>query len=179
MIEVIDNFLDESYINYICDGIGNVDWKYRRNISNDEVDAPWLHGFYHMIHDKSWEISFKSTKNELFLRAIFKIEDKFNVQGCLTRSRLDLTLRSPDNTIHTPHKDFEYDHYACILYCNDSDGDTVIYNETEKSDEYTVQEVISPKKNRLVFFDGKYYHTGHSPSSHNYRVLLNSDFYKR
>lgn len=178
MIEVIDNFLDKSFIDYISDSVGNINWRYRENISNNETYAPWLHGFYKTIHDRHNGITFSTNKDEIFIPFILKIEETFGVKGSLIRSRLDLTLRSPENTIHTPHKDYEYSHYACILYCNDSDGDTLIYNEKTKQDYYTIQEKISPKKNRLVFFDGDFYHTGHSPSNSNYRMIINSNFSK-
>ena len=77
----------------------------------------------------------------------------------------------PENTLHIPHRDMNINHYVSILYCNDADGDTIIYNETCKQENYTIQKKISPVKNRLVFFDGSYYHTGHSPSKNNYRIL--------
>ena len=183
MIEVIDNFLDNSFSEYLSDVVCGVEWTYRRNISlgSDISNAPYMHGFNKTLffHEDQENVNFLTQKSEIFIPIILKIEETFNLtRGTLIRSRLDMTVRSPKNTIHDVHKDFNFDHYACILYLNDSDGDTVIYNETSKSDNYTVQKTISPKRNRLVFFDGKYYHTGHSPSNNNYRILLNSDFYK-
>ena len=40
----------------------------------------------------------------------------------------------------------------------------------------TIQKEIEPKANRMLLFNGKYYHTGHSPANHNTRVLINTDF---
>ena len=76
---------------------------------------------------------------------------------------------------------FEYangfnEYTTTIYYTSDSDGDTVLYNETEESDQYTVMETVTPKKNRLLIFDGKRFHTGHSPMLHQNRVLINSNF---
>jgi hypothetical protein len=180
MIEIIDNFLDESFSKYLSNAVCGVDWNYRHNISlgTDSNDA-YMHGFNRVLFDSHSSTSFEDRKADIFIPVILKIEETFKLNpGSLVRSRLDMTVRSPKNTIHDVHKDYDFDHYGCILYMNDSDGDTVIYNETSKSDSYTVQKTISPKRNRLVFFDGKYYHTGHSPSQNNYRILLNSDFYK-
>ena len=71
-------------------------------------------------------------------------------------------------------------HYAGILYMNDSDGDTVIYKETEENLDGNYESIysLSPKKNRLLLFDGSYYHTGHAPSGHNNRILLNFNYRK-
>ena len=51
-----------------------------------------------------------------------------------------------------------------------------MYNEFEESDEYTVMDTVTPKKNRLLIFEGRRFHTGHSPMLHQNRVLINSNF---
>jgi len=178
MIEIIDNFLEQSYIDYIDNSVEDFDWKYCKNISiNKDDTTPWLHGISRGLFDIEEKVSFQDRKAELFIPVILKIEDAFNLKkNSLIRARLDLTLRSPTNIIQTPHRDLAYKHYASILYCNNSDGNTVIYNEKKLSPEYTIQKIIEPKKNRLVFFDGEYIHTGHSPCKNNYRMLLNTNF---
>ena len=98
------------------------------------------------------------------------------MESCI-RARFDMTLKAPENSIHDPHVDFNDPHYACILYINDSDGDTVIYNQRNLKDKFTIKKTITPKKNRLLFFNGAYCHTGHSPSKHQNRILLNSNYY--
>jgi hypothetical protein len=55
-----------------------------------------------------------------------------------------------------------------------SDAETVIFKnvniDTLSFDEY---QRVAPKENKLVIFNGAYYHTGHSPASSNRRILLN------
>ena len=36
-----------------------------------------------------------------------------------------------------------------------------------------IKKTIAPKPGRLVLFNGDYVHTGHSPSEHQTRILLN------
>ena len=103
-----------------------------------------------------------------------------------------MTLYAPsDNKCH-PHIDDVVPHLATIYYFNDSDGNTVIYNERydgengeysskaiqEKGleEKLTIQQEIEPKANRMVAFDGLYIHTGSVPAKHNTRVILNSNF---
>ena len=67
------------------------------------------------------------------------------------------------------------------LLCHDSDGETIIYDEkstgkTFNYDKMKVKETIQPKANRIVIFDGSLYHTGHSPSKHSNRILINSNY---
>ena len=70
---------------------------------------------------------------------------------------------------------------SAILYMNESDGSTLIYDkkvvnadDIDHTKEYDIKEAIDPVPNRLLVFDGHYVHTGHSPSKHKSRILLNS-----
>ena len=93
-----------------------------------------------------------------------------------------MTVYTPGGMRCDPHVDSPHPHVATIFYLNDSDGNTVIFNERfEGSPEIdesklTVQKEIEPKANRLLIFDGHYIHTGHVPAHHNNRVILNSNF---
>ena len=100
----------------------------------------------------------------------------------IVRSRLDMTVYTPGGMRCDPHVDSPHPHVATIFYLNDSDGNTVIFNErfegSAEIDEskLTVQKEVEPKANRLIIFDGHYIHTGHVPAHHNNRVILNSNF---
>jgi hypothetical protein len=191
MIEVIDNFLENYYIDYLLELIDNPFWmwRYHKNISYKglDVEDSWKHGFEHLLFSKYDDISFDMSNSQVWIPLFLKIEEYFNLPvGSLFRARLDMTLRSPENTIHTPHVDHKFFHYASILYLNDSDGDTIFFNEKIDADnsdcfpdcsDLTVKKIVSPKKNRLIFFDGSYFHTGHSPSNNNRRILLNANYH--
>ena len=78
------------------------------------------------------------------------------------------------NRIDKPHIDGYHDHYVCIYYVNDSDGDTTFFKESH--DEYTIIKTVEPKKGRFVVFDGKYYHAGRHPNDHDTRLVINFNF---
>ena len=77
---------------------------------------------------------------------------------------------------HQPHIDYPEtqvgDHFTCLYYVNDSDGPTVVFNETEKSDEYTIKYKCHPEKNKLFVFDGKHYHASSCPKEHDARLVV-------
>ncbi len=80
-----------------------------------------------------------------------------------------------------PHTDiFDVpDYYTAIYYINDSDGDTYIFNEkyeNKQFDKLTVKNRITPKKGRLVVFNGSYLHSGNNPSTSNPRAVINFNF---
>ena len=85
-------------------------------------------------------------------------------------------LQFPTNkkmTVDLPHIDiYSRKHLVCLYYVCDSDGDTILYQEQEKSDAYTIQKRISPKQGRVVLFDGSYYHTAEQPIN-NVRCIVN------
>lgn len=122
----------------------------------------------------------KSPHAPLILPFMYKVKDHCGAK-LLLRCRADLTVVHPDNIMHPRHVDFKFPHYSSVFYVNESDGDTVMYNERwTMEDGYpetlTVREVIQPKPNRCIIFDGDIIHTGHSPSKHQTRVILNSNY---
>ena len=97
------------------------------------------------------------------------------------RSRLDMTVNRGNSIVLDPHIDNLFPHISSILYINDSDGNTIIYNQKYNdydkfNQQLTVQKEIEPRANRLLIFDGMYIHTGCTPSKHNRRILINSNF---
>ena len=92
------------------------------------------------------------------------------------RAKVNLQLKLSNGKKHhhnTPHKDFEnpfMDHNVLLYYVNDSDGDTHFFKGTK------IVKSVSPKANRLVFFEGDVIHTGMSPNKHKNRIIINSNF---
>ena len=100
--------------------------------------------------------------------------DRKNVSVIKGRSFLQLPINFKGEREDTPHVDILDNHFVILYYVCDSDGDTIIYNEQEKSDSYTVQKRITPKQGRVVLFDGSYYHTAEQPLN-SIRCVVNYD----
>ena len=94
----------------------------------------------------------------------------------LIRVRMGLITRVPHEIIHAPHKDSSEPHITGNYYLNETDGDTVIYNETTQSKEYTIKERVKPIQNSWHQFDGNHYHSSSAPVNNEKRIVLTYNF---
>ena len=122
--------------------------------------------------------SIDSEFHELFVpllqRGALKGIGTTEVNAIQGRSFLQLPLNLKNGDVDTPHIDLDegHKHIVVLYYVCDSDGDTIIYNEKTKSDEYTIKERVTPKQGRVVIFDGGLYHTAEQPIN-NVRCVVN------
>ena len=82
------------------------------------------------------------------------------------------------------HVDRADDHWACLYYVNDSDGDTVLFKQTKhdmnndievfKNTKFEPLQRVTPKKGRAVLFNGYRYHSSTAPTE-GVRCILNFD----
>jgi hypothetical protein len=104
----------------------------------------------------------------------FKIDELF-------RTRSNLTTRGSDYRWAYPHVDQESKHFVFLYYVNDSDGDTILYNEvynTKTNYENNLTELvrIKPKAGAAIVFDGSRYHSFTNPVSNDFRCVINMNF---
>ena len=106
------------------------------------------------------------------------------------RVRLALQLANGKDSHNAPHTDSELDHYAALLYMNDSSGETHFFDQFDdpnegnvdqrwykgRTQEYTVKHTIKPEANKLIVFDGHQYHSSANPTTNPWRVVLNFNF---
>jgi hypothetical protein len=99
----------------------------------------------------------------------------------LIRVKTNITLPAINGgDLHNPvHVDYgsQEDYLSAIYYINDSDGDTFIFNEKNgHQGELTLKQRVSPKKGRLVVFNGNYLHAGGIPTR-GPRLVMNINGY--
>ena len=78
------------------------------------------------------------------------------------------------------HVDAKVDHLVCLYYMNDSDGDTFLFDRMydknidgpEKNKDWSVLKRVTPKKGRVLLFNGFRYHTSSLPTK-NIRCIIN------
>jgi hypothetical protein len=196
-IIVVDNVIPVDYQNHLATLMTSFDFPWVFNnymVSGDAdfKDDPNNHpGFNHFFYEKRTPTS---TFFQLLYPLVLSITSQTGVSfNQLIRMRANLTLCNPGSTQdhHMPHIDSFFPHWNAIYYVNDSDGDTVIFNETNdtydsgqddilkiKQGEFTIKQRITPKQGRLVAFPGKYYHSSSPVRSHRYRCVINMNLGK-
>lgn len=179
-IIIINDFLTPSYHTDILNQLDSAQyaWFYQSNITYTNTRGPDLgdFGFANWIKNAEgvWTNSF-------FVPFCYKIKDVLEASS-IGRVRLDMTCYNPNVKVHEAHVDLDIPHYSAVYYVNDSDGDTIIYDQTFEGNmnppaELTVKRRVEPKANRLLLFNGKYFHTGTSPSKHKNRIIINSNYF--
>ena len=158
-------------------------WYFTQDVTkHNDVDSQKRSAFFHgYVDNKNDNDNNVGTVNSIFhhlfvplIENVCRKIDKQNVNVIKGRSFLQLPINYKGERIDTPHVDIVGDHFVILYYVCDSDGDTIIYNEKVKSDNYTIQKRISPKQGRVVLFDGSYYHTAEQPTD-NIRCVVNYD----
>jgi hypothetical protein len=88
-----------------------------------------------------------------------------------------------DGEYYPPHKDYtEKGGITAIYYVNDSDGDTVFFEEPETPKVDGVFKEIfryTPKKGALVYFDNNVLHGGEPPKHTKARAIFNLNFFPK
>lgn len=146
--------------------------------------------FSHLVSNDGPDLPQRSTATEyydMFLPITFAMAELIDKPiKKILRIRLGLIL--PTNWVEPspnikyqqagedPHVDFFMPHYTGLYYINDSDGDTVIYNETKESDSYTKIQQVSPEKGKIFIFDGKHYHSSGTPTRSSHRLVATFNF---
>lgn len=184
-IEVVDDFVSPSYLKAIQDSLtaDSFDWHFQASQSLTEWDEYTIQdfGFSHGLLPPWQQNQFVETAPAYFMAPlIYQIKDHIEAQNIL-RVRLDMTVLHKEGYIHPPHIDVTPPHVAAIVYVNETDGPTVIYDHKGQfggpfPDQMEIKQTIDPKPGRLVVFDGSYVHTGYSPRAHQSRILINAVF---
>ena len=178
-----DNFLNENEIFAVETGIWNCEFRYQPETGSAED------GLSGVVGDNFVEfpifVSGSNIPNEPsqvqdianFVVSRFLDKHRFVIKEEI-RARSNMTFRSLDTRPSRPHVGVDKEHYVFLYYVNDSDGDTVIYDQKYTGKEYdqselTVFKKITPKAGAAVIFDGSRYHTNYSNQKNNFRFIIN------
>lgn len=103
-----------------------------------------------------------------------RIENFFNVKSELLFSRIKINFQPKfltDKIYNTPHVDVPNYHHVFMVYLNDSDGPTYIFENDCKP--WNIKKIIEPKRGRFLCFPGNLYHAGRHPRISDCRVAIN------
>jgi len=185
-MQVIDNFLSPTYFKTLKQLLeGNMfDWYYQEHISSNFDNSKQSFGFSSWIVDIDGNLR---KYGDLFTGFLTQLQDIYPDCNRILRCRADMVVSANKTHLHSPHIDInDIPHYSCVYYVNESDGNTVIYNEKSETNDFepdlsklTIKTEIEPVPNRLVIFDGQYIHSGHSPVEYKRRIILNTNIERK
>jgi hypothetical protein len=182
-ITTIYNIIPKSQQNFLLDIVTNIDfdWHYLEEVTYEKTyeGRRSTHGFGNVLYNNGRTNQYTNVFYPILLEYLSRENLKLKE---LYRMRLGFLLNTVYNLpsqpymYNNPHIDFEYDHMVALYYLNDCDGDTYIFNETEKSSKYTIKQRITPEKGKLICFDGKHYHASGCPKVFSQRLVLTMNF---
>jgi hypothetical protein len=171
-IEVYDDLVHPN----LQDGIEtlcktNLPWYYTNNVAkfNDKFFPAMGHIFY--MVNKNGDIT-NTSYFTFFLNILYSLSNKLKLSiEEVYAGRLFMHLPSPFSGNDEIHTDVNIPHWVCLYYVDDSEGDTILF----KDDKKTIIKRVTPKKGRIVFFDGSIPHCSSRPSNKT-RTIVNFDF---
>ena len=187
-IKVFDNFTDKNTANKIEDLLISLNFQlyyssckapisHKDKLKDDNLKSKVVDNFqfYHILYEKN------KIQSTYLSEVLPSIEKSFlNIDYiCRIKCNLNTILYNYNkDSIQIPHKDtnddwkpFEDCVYSLLYYVNDSDGDTVFYDDNEK-------EIFrsTPKKGKAVLFKSKILHAACNPITTNKRIVINTIF---
>lgn len=189
---IIDNILLEEDFNQLYDEVmgEHFPWHYGRKVGkNDNYENFYLYGWYNsVISGSTVKYDPNNIIKPLALKALANAGEDVKE---IVRLRIILNTAADKNYLNGAHIDHDLKHRTALLYLNNSDGNTILYNEMfdptgdysnpsiyleKKISELTIQSEVEPKANRLFIFNGLQYHTGTTPTKAPRRVIMNINY---
>lgn len=189
--KLFKDLLPASYHEILCREFkNNVDWKFTDSASgvydNYDKNNSNIKDSIQFVHSIAEDNNGISPVYSLVLPIIwfFEKESGLTVKNILRIKANCLTNNGNDIKYNAPHIDVTKPGYASLIYyVNDSDGDTILFNEYYEGypiSTFSQQKQITPKKGKLVMFPSKLFHSGNFPVLSPFRsvINLNVNFFK-
>ena len=145
MVEVIDNFLNESDFKSTLEGIvfnPNFQWFLNRGISGELItESNYNHfAFYHSFYsneryNENYACGHEHNIGQIdseYINLIKPMTEKLNMKALL-RSKVNLYYKTVKRVDHNVHVDMPFSHKGALLNLNTNNGGTVIDGKSYKS----------------------------------------------
>lgn len=166
-------------------------WYYINDVTSDAYGNN--SGFSHVAYDLGVQ---PSEWYPFLMPLVYAIEEAAGHKITqLLRIRVGMLLKTdePEYDYNTPHLDFLMPHYTACYYVNDSDGDTILFNQgrsdiegeelTEntvinyvKDTDFTIEQRCTPKKGQVCLFDGMRFHSSSKPKETSRRIVITVNY---
>jgi len=189
----IANAIPKAYQDQLESELGSdrMTWTFHEEIARSTSKfKETFSGFSHSAYLISGDETEISPMSSLLLPVLFVYCEKANIPfNTLLRIRVGLFTKNPTPVDHhNPHVDFSQPHHTAVYYVNDSDGDTVVFNQTfndvsvensaafASQDRFTIAGRVAPRKGTMMSFDGAHYHASMHPMKAAKRIAITFNF---
>lgn len=169
MIKIFDDAISKEDQNFLEQTLlsNTFPYYFRDNTTyeNEKDTCQFQHNFFYdgKSNSEYFESFFKKFKSFIDLNSTHKN---------ILRMKSNLLLNNKAEIFNSIHRDNTFDHLNLIYYVNDSDGDTFLFEKN------IIIKNVSPKKGRILLFDGKYEHASSNPTKSKYRSVININLIK-
>jgi hypothetical protein len=186
MIQIIDNLTTPANNQQLYKLLLEHPWFFLENTAYNQArpamqkyENSWTHFLY---NDNETLSPLKDLAESVLITALYKLNIPCSK---LVRIRAGLSTRTPYPVMHSPHVDWDSEHYTGLYYLNTSDGDTVFYNEQweptigmqsvewVEQNKLSEKQRVSPVADRFVAFNGLNFHSSTTPCETDHRIILN------
>lgn len=170
-MKIVDNCISLGYQNFLIKELyaPSLAWFFEKDVTSQNANknvgfanTPFKDGVLN------------STAYWFLYPVLFEACSKLDIEVMeLLRIRIGIYVNKNSTEPNLPHVDQNKPHMVGLYYPEDVDGDTVFYSDATGQTEIAR---VSPKKGRMVVFDGATYHASSNPTQHNYRTTVNFNF---
>lgn len=188
-VTTVDDFVNTNYQNKLENiilNLGSFPWFYGHSTCDltlkdvvkfnerTKESAQFTHTFY--AGGKVMSSHYPLVENFLPI-----MEERFgrNFKDSIIRIKANLILNDstyPVGFYNSPHVDEASNVETALYYVNDSDGDTVIFNEQVGENQLNEFSRVSPVKGKLAIFNSSYFHASTPPIKSKHRAVINFVF---
>jgi len=184
IIEELKNPLTEEYLNFkkIIFETENFPWFFSSDTTGIKSDTYYF--YYHAILTRGSPPTVAS--QGLFNGCKLILEQILNFNDIELKNIYRMSLNSTHYypfKYNNPHVDHEYPHKNMLIYLNESEGHTIIFKERYGIDykenwsstnkhKFHIMKKIKPQKDKIVSFDGSYFHCHSFPKPNQRRVVF-------
>ena len=191
---ILDNLIEQKLQDQIEDVMFDLFWKYENDNTLGSKSLEMKHRKF--LRPFDFDISPSFISNILNDQNFYKIRPliekgcdkiKFNIEKIERCVGGIHSLIRKNPKINNIHVNRNIPHLVMLYYVTDCDGDTILYDKTLKDipyeihypDEYcslNITHRISPKRGRILFFDGVTYHASSTPTT-GIRCIITLDLF--
>lgn len=181
-IIVLDDFISKQYQDELEQnllGDSRIPWFMQDDVTMGFKDLPYNNfGLSHVLKN---DHGIASNLYHFTMPLVYEAFSRINYRvDNIILARSFVQLPSTNTNPNWPHVDLNIPHAVCLYYVNDSQGETILYKETlediprDNAIQHSFTEIkrVTPKKGRVVLFNGNQYHASGKPSSTK-RCILN------